>query len=366
MIPMRQSTLIVILTFWLVFQFSEAQHFHFKQYSLEEGLPQSEVASIAEDQFGYLWVGTNGGGLCRFNGKNFEVFTKKDGLFDNIILGLIHDKNYNLWIASPKGIQKYDGLSYQPILLSDTTIFSANASFCETLDGNIWCLARMISGEQRLYKINNNVISNVSLEHKDALKDKGYIYKILPNGKNGLLIATSKELLVLQNNKLEPYDNNLVAKGERVARWPLFRDRNNNLWLTIFGPDDSTKLIVHIDGKGDKEIKVPESIGDPMFFRGFQDREGTYWFTIEQGRIAKFNKKTGWQVFNKNNGLPINIVFDLHQDAEGNIWMGTLGAGLVRYSGNLFLSLSRSNGLTDDIIRVLYQDTKGTFYFADR
>ncbi|MCG8580934.1 MAG: ATP-binding protein [Bacteroidales bacterium] len=362
---MRQSTLIVILTFWLVFQFSEAQHFHFKQYSLEEGLPQSEVSSIAEDQFGYLWVSTNGGGLCRFNGKTFEVFTKKDGLFDNIILGLIHDKNYNLWIASPKGIQKYNGLHYQPILASDTTIFTDNVSFCETLDGNIWCLARMISGERRLYKISNNSITNVSSQHEDKLKDKGYIYKILPDGKNGLLIATSKELLVLRNNELEPYDNNLVAKGERVARWPLFRDRNNNLWLTIFGANDTNKLIIHIDGKGDKEIKVPESIGDPVFFKGFQDREGTYWFIIESGGIARFNKKTGWQVFNKTNGLPINAVFDLHQDAEGNIWMGTLGAGLVRYSGNLFLSLNRSNGLTDDIIRALFQDSKGTYYFAD-
>ncbi|MBK3517436.1 sensor histidine kinase [Carboxylicivirga marina] len=361
---MRQS-LIITLIFWLVFQFSEAQHFHFKQYSLEEGLPQSEVASMAEDQFGYLWVGTNGGGLCRFNGKNFEVYTKKDGLFDNIILGIIHDSDYNLWVANPKGIQRYDGLKFNPVLSSDTTIFTDNVTFCETLDGSIWCLARMISGERRLYKVEHSKVIDMTESLKEQLIEKGPIYKILPDSKNGLLLATSKQLLILQNNTLEPYDNGLIAKDKRVFRYPLFRDRNNHLWLSLMGPGDEHQLIIHIDGKGDKVIKVPDEIAQSVIFKGFQDREGTYWFILENGGVAKFSKKEGWQHFNKNNGLPINMVFNILQDAEGNIWLGTLGAGLVRYSGNLFVSLNRSNGLTDDIIRSIYQDSKGTYYLAD-
>ncbi|MCT4646559.1 MAG: ATP-binding protein [Carboxylicivirga sp.] len=362
---MRQSLLILTLAFWLVFQLSDAQYFHFKQYSLEEGLPQSEVASIAEDQFGYLWVGTNGGGLCRFNGKDFEVFTKKDGLLDNIILGIVHDRNYNLWVATPKGIQRYDGINYTSVLESDTTVFTDNVNFCESQDGTIWCLARMISGERRLLKIRDNQISNISDQFKDDLKDKGVIYRIFPDGNNGLLLATSKQLLVLKQGKIEPYDDDLVAKGQRVLRYPLFRDRNKNLWLTLFHGEENNQLIIHVDGKGDKVIDLPDELVDQTILRGLQDREGNYWFLIQSGGIAKFHKKDGWQVFNKDNGLPINMVAKIHQDSEGNIWLGTLGGGLVRYSGNLFLSINRSNGLTDDMIRSIYQDSKGTYYFAD-
>ncbi|MBR8536554.1 GAF domain-containing protein [Carboxylicivirga sediminis] len=362
---MKQALLIASLAFWLVTQLSVAQHFHFKQYSLEEGLPQSEVASMAEDQFGYLWVGTNGGGLCRFNGKNFEVFTKKDGLFDNIILGLLHDRNYDLWVATPKGIQRYNGINYESVIEADTTLFTDNAQFCETQDGNIWCLVHMISGEHRLYSIRNNQVTNISETYKDQLIDSGTIFKIMADDNNNLLMATSRQLLVFDNDSIRNFDDGLVAKDQKVIRYPLFRDRSKHLWLNLFGPDDTQQLIIHIDGKGDKTIPVPKEAQDFKIFKGFQDREGTYWFLMDNGGVMQFSKKSGWRIFNKQNGLPINMVFNIHQDAEGNIWMGTLGAGLVRYSGDLFVSLNRSNGLTDDIIRAIFQDSKGTYYFAD-
>ncbi len=359
---MKLSLLLVTLSLWLYLQSTDAQIFHFKQYALEEGLPQSEVTSMAEDQFGYLWVGTNGGGLCRFNGKDFEVFTKKDGLFDNIILGLLHDEKYNLWIATQKGIQYYDGISYQTVIHSDTTLFSDNVDFCETSDGNTWCLARMISGERRLYHFNDTIVTDISQKLNKELSDKGPIYSILPDSKNGLLITTAKQLLTFNNNKLKPYES--FSRKDNKVRLPLLRDRNKNLWMMVIDDDNSHELIIHIDGKGIKKIKLPQEVQGSIIFKGFQDREGTYWFIIENGGLLQYNKN-GWQTFNKNNGLPINLVYNILQDAEGNIWIGTLGAGLVRYSGNLFVSLNRNNGLTDNIIRAIYQDSNGTYYFAD-
>jgi len=359
---MRQTLLLATLAFWLVFQLSEAQHYHFKQYSLEEGLPQSEVSAIAEDQYGYLWVATNGGGLCRFNGKDFEVFTKKNGLFDNIILGLVHDRNYNLWIATPKGIQYYNGNHYQTVLQSDTTIFSDNVDFCETPDGAVWCLARMISGDKKLYRFYNNTVTNISEKYEKELGDNGKIYKILPDSKYGLLISTYHDLLVFNNDEVKTYES--FHKEKKLIRLPLLRDRNKNLWIMNFGENNFRELTVHIDGKGTKKIRLPKEVEGLTIFRGFQDREGTYWFIVENGGVLQYSKNK-WQVFNKDNGLPINMVFNIIQDTEGNIWMGTLGAGVIRYSGNLFVSLNRNNGLTDDIIRAIYQDSKGTYYFAD-
>ena len=79
---MQKVLLYITLILTLVPLMATGQHHYFRQYSLEEGLPQSEVNDIAEDQFGYLWLGTNGGGLCKFNGTDFEIFTKKDGLLE--------------------------------------------------------------------------------------------------------------------------------------------------------------------------------------------------------------------------------------------------------------------------------------------
>jgi ligand-binding sensor domain-containing protein len=44
----------------------KAQQFSFISYSNDVGLPQSQVQSIAQDNQGYLWVGTLAG-LAKFN-----------------------------------------------------------------------------------------------------------------------------------------------------------------------------------------------------------------------------------------------------------------------------------------------------------
>ena len=60
-----------------------AQQHTLRQYTAIDGLPQSQVNAMLEDAFGYLWVGTNGGGLARFNGKEFKVYNTIDGLLSN-------------------------------------------------------------------------------------------------------------------------------------------------------------------------------------------------------------------------------------------------------------------------------------------
>jgi ligand-binding sensor domain-containing protein len=55
------------------------QSYTFTNYSIEEGLPQSQVRSLYQDTNGYLWIGTLGGGVSRFNGRNFANFTTQYG-----------------------------------------------------------------------------------------------------------------------------------------------------------------------------------------------------------------------------------------------------------------------------------------------
>jgi len=51
---------------------SVGQQRNFLSYSLQDGLPQSQIYAIAQDKDGYLWIGTQGAGIARFDGENFE------------------------------------------------------------------------------------------------------------------------------------------------------------------------------------------------------------------------------------------------------------------------------------------------------
>ena len=72
---MYKKALIFVTLLILLQGESFSQQYFFRKYSVEEGLPQSTVYSIVEDSRGFIWMGTDGGGLSRFDGTKFETFT---------------------------------------------------------------------------------------------------------------------------------------------------------------------------------------------------------------------------------------------------------------------------------------------------
>lgn len=58
----------------------------------------------------YLWIGTNGGGLNRFDKTNGKAvrYTSKNGLPNDVIYGILSDDNNNLWMSTNKGLSCYN------------------------------------------------------------------------------------------------------------------------------------------------------------------------------------------------------------------------------------------------------------------
>ena len=59
-----------------------SQTYFFDNYSVKDGLAQSNVYSIVQDRSGYLWLGT-ASGITQFNGVKFTNYTTEDGLAEN-------------------------------------------------------------------------------------------------------------------------------------------------------------------------------------------------------------------------------------------------------------------------------------------
>ncbi len=90
------------------------------------GLPSNIVHSIAIDGSGNKWIGTNDGGLVRFDGTNWDVYnTSNSGLPDNSVLSIAIDGSGNKWIGTAGGgLARFDGVSIQEpnIVVSDDTL----------------------------------------------------------------------------------------------------------------------------------------------------------------------------------------------------------------------------------------------------
>ena len=70
----------------------------FKNYSVENGLPSSEVYFSIQDTKGYIWVSTDRG-VARFDGFEFELFTTDNGLPDNVVFKMFEDAKGRVWFA---------------------------------------------------------------------------------------------------------------------------------------------------------------------------------------------------------------------------------------------------------------------------
>ena len=74
-----------------------------KSYFEEDGLALNSCWAIAEDKNQHIWFGSYGGGISIFDGSNFQVISKKNGLVHNEITKLFPYKNYML-IGTSNGV----------------------------------------------------------------------------------------------------------------------------------------------------------------------------------------------------------------------------------------------------------------------
>ncbi|TCV95688.1 signal transduction histidine kinase [Luteibacter rhizovicinus] len=117
----------------------------FRSYGLAQGLPSSEVYSVAQDSRGFLWIGT-ATGLARFDGVRFET-RARDGsgpAATSATTGLLVDSNGRVWTGSGSGLQRHDvsenrtqRWQHDP---DDTSSLSDDdvTSLAQTLDGSLW------------------------------------------------------------------------------------------------------------------------------------------------------------------------------------------------------------------------------------
>jgi len=70
----------------------------------------SPIRFIQQTENGFLWLGTEGGGLLHLNlsTMNYRRYTKKDGLVSNTLLNSLQDAQGNMWISSLDGLSKMD------------------------------------------------------------------------------------------------------------------------------------------------------------------------------------------------------------------------------------------------------------------
>ncbi len=333
--------ILALIVFVAVSTIGMAQDYSFITYSNGQGLPQSQVQCITQDDDGYLWVGTLGG-LAKFNGKTFTTFPLEQGLFNNRISCLQHIQK-TIWVGHEGGITQITNNKAQTYSLGDNDRTVIVTDFISYQGKTI------VSTEgSGLYIISNGHISKVGLQNADAsaCRDLEVI-----NGK--LYIGTRDGLYYTKD--LTNFNRVEAFKERRISGIAL--TQNHVFISTSFeGLFKSDRSLAKFDS-------IPVQSND-LYIGGINsDNSNQLWLSSPEG-VIRLSSQMKQLNLNETNGLPVNAINCSFQDNEGNIWFGSDGKGLVRFANQNLQIYSTKTGMPSDLILSGTKLKNGSYLFG--
>ncbi|MGZ4095191.1 MAG: ligand-binding sensor domain-containing protein [Bacteroidia bacterium] len=314
-------------------------------FTVEDGLIQSQAMHIVQDKSRYLWIGTEGG-LCKFDGKTFVKYSSQDGLVSNFINKLLCDESGRIWIATKKGVSVFDGKKFITVNAGNAPLGNTNY-LCEPVKDFVYTICNL-----KLGVINNFNFRNISVT--DTSEKVTALYKTpsndllasvfskgiycLKRGKWSLVCSFSDEFkdLAVRNVFITSTADTLLATGRGLFK--VQKGRIVQMMLTGEVPLKQNVLCI-------EQLNSAVWIGTD---------KGAY--KIENGNLIHFNSK---------NGLTDNNVYFIFKDKENNLWFASDADGIFKYKENNFSFYDKSFGLVNPTIMGVAQTADGNIYAAD-
>ncbi len=346
--------------------FCLSQQNNFRTYTIEEGLPQSTIFDIKQDMRGYLWIGTNGGGVCRFDGLSFITFSKKNGLSGNIVRCIEEDSKGRLWIGTDHGLNLYDGYQFQLIGKDEGISDHYILSIYEDSKGTIWA-GTSGGGLNKIYIDDKDSINVTNFTKKDKLISN-HVFDIVEDNYNRIWLAMLGGINILSFEDNEVNIKKLHHKVHIPSNFILCaeKDEKGNLW---FGTKESGAFMVNMSGADSGMVQIInfkseiETVWDIL-----TGQSGIMWFATDKNGIIQLNLTNSLKPiikhYSNKHGLPDNQTLALYQDLEKNIWIGTNGNGLVKFMGDHFAHYTLKDGLPNKQIFDIEQDVNGKYWIA--
>ncbi|RYD96159.1 MAG: hypothetical protein EOP54_14370 [Sphingobacteriales bacterium] len=289
------------------------------------------IRSIFQDKKGNYWFGTNGAGVYRYDQKTLSRFTYNDGLADNQVIYIQEDESGNIWFGSGTfAISKFDGTKF--------TTYSDKIKITKGTDtdwtskvNDLWFYAG--GGVFRYNDLSIDYLpfaasgSNAQSNTPFSLSQYG-VYCILKDKKGNVWFGTQAEGVCRYDGKTLTWFKEKGLSGPTVLG--LFEDNKGNLW---FGNNGAGLFLYN--GKTLTNFTEERGLGNTDFIVSGKSGIGT---------MAR--------------------VYAINEDSNGNIWVGTVDAGVWKFDGNNFMHYGIKDGLTSNAVNTIYKDKYGALWFG--
>ena len=318
-----------------------------KTYSINNGLPSLRIEHIAEDKEGYIWFSTRDNGASRFDGDEFQNFTKQDGLIDNQVFFIQKDRQERLWFGTSKGVCWYDGTAFHH--LKDDGIADCPVWFIyEDRQGRIWFGGRSTLGYYDGTTFHDLIPLYLQQYQQPPSPEWNNYCRGIVQDPQGHLWFGFDRLIRYDGESFHRYeeDEGLPRAGKGYA---VSQDHAGQVWIGRSGCRDT--LWHYADGNL-QSVRVDL---DGNLRRILFDREGRMWLCTKNG--ALYQDGDGFSRFTPADGLPHIAVRAIFHDREHQFWFATWsGVGLYDahsvsvfdLRANLFRNVSAVSQIVQD------------------
>jgi len=306
-------------------------------------ISSSVIHPLYYDRSGTLWIGTWGGGVSRIDPLNQKtrLYDENSGLTHSGVLSLYEDSKGIIWIGTwSGGINRFDPetgtfehFRHDPenheSLGNDVV-----SCFYEDSEGLLWVgtwgggLNRFDRETKRFTRYEYRPDNPESISNSS-------VRGICEDDSGSLWIATTSGGVNRFDRKSKKFTRYLydADNPDGISTnniWSAFKDSSGTLWFT------SSTGLNRFDPVREKFIQYHHDKNDSFGISSdgvinvYEDSQKRLWITTEFG-LNRFDKNTGRFIrYFEADGLPDNRVESITEDNDGNLWLGT-GKGLCRF-----------------------------------
>ncbi|NJB35175.1 two-component regulator propeller domain-containing protein [Croceivirga sp. JEA036] len=309
-------------------------------------LSKNIVTALDIDNTGILWVGTNGGGVNKFdpNRKQFKHVKKNldaNSLSYDKIRSLFEDSNGTLWVGTEGG-----GLN-------------------RALNSH---------GKYSDFKTYNMLRKVFALEEL-SIKDKKY-----------LLIGGQSNSYLYALDITNPNNTAVLGKewkGIDHSVFSLLKDSQNNLWIGTYS-GGLYRWMLNEDGTFTKKQfkwkpNKPNGISNNIVRNIYEDSKANIWIATGDGLCMlpvteRYKEEPTFKVYKHQKGvaesLSHNYILAMYESKRGNMWVGTFGGGLNKITTDSktgainFKRYGTADGLPNNVIKGILEDDQGYLWIS--
>lgn len=332
----------------------------FQQLSTEQGLSQSSVYSIAQDQQGFIWIATQDG-LNRYDGLEVKHYRNdlntSSSLPNNLVRVVFVDSDNTLWVGTQKGLSIYN-----PKLDNFTNFYHEEQNLNSLKDNAIWNIFEdnkksiWISTSTGLHLVNKKEKTFSQIHFKklsEKIKEIKTIYQDVNDNlwlgtyENGLYILDKNYKFISPINGKNKWKLNIPANS-----YFEIKEIDNQYWIAtelgIFIVDKSYNLIKtysssDIFSSNEAKIRSIHQIDNQLIWLGTES--GLFELNLIDDTISKKN-------ISFKNSNSASFIYTIFSDSSNSIWLGTIYNGAAKYNSTTSLfahHISNSGNIKNNI-----------------